>query len=128
MSDTVNQSRTFEILTASPVGERRKPRKWPDDEKARLVALCLAPGASVCAIARSAGVDPSQLYDWRRKALASGVVAPLAARAVSGHGFARVEPVSAMTVDVVIGDAVVRVGGSIDARNLALVLRAVRNA
>jgi transposase len=128
MSDTVNQSRTFEILTASPVGERRKPRKWPDDEKARLVALCLAPGASVCAIARSVGVDPSQLYDWRRKALSSGVAAPLARPAASPHGFARVEPLPPMTVEVVIGDAVVRVGGGIDARDLALVLRAVRNA
>jgi transposase-like protein len=29
------------------------------------------------AIARAAGLDPSQLYGWRRKALASEMVAPL---------------------------------------------------
>lgn len=30
MSDSVNQPRTFEVLTAAPVGARRKPRDWPN--------------------------------------------------------------------------------------------------
>ncbi|WP_244446947.1 transposase, partial [Rhizobium sp. YS-1r] len=77
MSDSVNHPRTFEILTAEPVRRRRKPRAWSDDEKARIVAATLQPGANVSAVARSEGLDPSQLYEWRRKALASGVVAPL---------------------------------------------------
>ncbi|MFM9701203.1 transposase, partial [Streptomyces europaeiscabiei] len=34
-------------------------------------------GANVSAIARSNGLDPSQLFTWRRKAIASGMVAPL---------------------------------------------------
>jgi hypothetical protein len=58
MSDTVNQPRAFEILTAEPVKKRRKPRDWSDDEKGQLVAETLLPGANVSAIARSAGVDP----------------------------------------------------------------------
>ncbi|MEJ5023697.1 hypothetical protein [Brucella anthropi] len=37
MSDTVNQTRTFEVLTAEPVRSRRRPRDWSDDEKARIV-------------------------------------------------------------------------------------------
>jgi transposase len=77
MSDSVNHPRTFEVLTAEPVRRRRKPRDWSDDEKARIVAATLQPGANVSAVARSEGLDPSQLYGWRRKALASGVVAPL---------------------------------------------------
>ncbi|WP_100209399.1 transposase [Sinorhizobium fredii] len=76
-SDSVNHHRTFEVLTAEPVQSRRKPRHWTDEEKAQLVADALSPGANVSAIARSQGLDPSQLYAWRRKALSvSGV--PLA--------------------------------------------------
>ena len=37
MSDTVNQPRAFEILTAEPVKKRCRPRDWPDDAKALLV-------------------------------------------------------------------------------------------
>lgn len=40
----------------------------------RIVAASLQLGANVSAFARSEGLDPSQLYGWRRKALASGVV------------------------------------------------------
>ncbi|MER9204065.1 transposase [Mesorhizobium sp. M0933] len=67
----------FEVLTAEPLKSRRKPRHWSDEDKARLVAEALAPGSNVPAIARSHGLDPSQVYAWRRKALASGAVSPL---------------------------------------------------
>ena len=89
MSDTVNQPRAFEILTAEPVKKRRPPRDWSDDVKARLVAETLLPGANVSSIARSAGVDPSQLYGWRRKALSSGAVTPLSEVTGSEVRFAR---------------------------------------
>ncbi len=91
MSDTVNQTRTFEVLMAEPVRSRRRPRDWSDDEKARIVAASLQPGANVSAVARSEGLDPSQLYGWRRKALASGVVSPVTAGTASPARFARVE-------------------------------------
>jgi transposase len=38
MSDSVNQARAFEVLTATPIRTRRTPRDWPDAEKARLIA------------------------------------------------------------------------------------------
>lgn len=74
---TMSHHRTFEILTAEPVPSRRKPRHRSDEEKARLVAEAFSPGGNVSAVARSEGLDPSQLYAWRRKALSSGMVAPL---------------------------------------------------
>ena len=113
MSDSVNHPRTFEILTTEPVRRRRKPRDWWDDEKARIVAAALQPGANVSAVARSEGLDPSQLYGWRRKALASGVVAPLTEGMGKQIKFARVEAVSSGSVDIVIADMVVRVGGNL---------------
>lgn len=67
MSESMNQNRTFEILTAEPMRSRLKPRYWSDEDKAGLVAEALAPGSNVSAIARSHGLDPSQVYAWRRK-------------------------------------------------------------
>ena len=49
-----------EIITSV---ERR--RRWGLAEKQRLVAATLEPGASVSALAREAGIHPSQLYGWR---------------------------------------------------------------
>ncbi|WP_234939701.1 transposase [Sinorhizobium kostiense] len=72
LSDGVNQPRTLEVLTAAPVRARRKPRDWPNEEKERLIAETLLPGANVSAIARAEGLYPSQLYGWGRKALSSG--------------------------------------------------------
>ncbi len=45
--------------------ERR--RRWSTAEKERLVASSLEPGATVSAVARTAGIHPSQLYGWRRQ-------------------------------------------------------------
>jgi transposase len=58
--------------------ERR--RRWSSAEKDQLVATSLEAGASVSAIARDAGIHPSQLYGWRRQL-----------RARQGIGFAPVQ-------------------------------------
>ncbi|EJC75167.1 Transposase [Rhizobium leguminosarum bv. trifolii WSM2012] len=85
-------------------------------------------GANVSAVARSEGLDPPQLYGWRRKALASGVVAPLTEGTGKQIKFARVETESSDSVDIVIADMVVRVGGNFDPDHLVRVLRAARKA
>lgn len=128
MSDSVNQARAFEVLTATPIRTRRTPRDWPDAEKARLIAETMLPGANVSAIARAEGLDPSQLYGWRRKALASGSVVPLSKEANERVRFARVEAVASSPVEIVMGDVVVRVAGDIEPDHLAKILRAVRKA
>ena len=128
MSDSVNQHRTFEVLTAEPMRSRRKLRHWPDEEKARLVAEAFSPGSSVSALARSHGLDPSQLYAWRRKALSSGMVAPLTQGANKPVKFTRFEAVGSATVEIVVGDVVVCAGGDVDPDHLAKILRAVRKA
>jgi len=51
-----------EIITSF---QRR--RRWSAEEKEHLLAAALAPGASVSAVAREAGIHPSQLYGWRRQ-------------------------------------------------------------
>lgn len=129
MSDKVNQVRTFEVLTATP--SRRLPRHWSDDEKARLVAEAFSPGGTVAEVARAYELDVSQLYAWRRKALSSGAMAPLGGRTMSESEpvkFARFETGGSATVEIVMGDVVVRVRGDIDPDQLAGIISAVRKA
>jgi transposase len=57
-------SKAIEVITSV---ERR--RRWSEAEKERLVAASLEAGASVSAVARDAGIHPSQLYGWRRQLL-----------------------------------------------------------
>ncbi len=62
--------RRVEIVTGK---ERR--RRWSEEEKARLVAETLVPGAVVAHVARRHGVAESCLYAWRRQA--GGFAAPM---------------------------------------------------
>lgn len=57
-------SKAIEVITSV---QRR--RRWSATEKERLVTASLEPGASVSAVARQAGMHPSQLYGWRRQLL-----------------------------------------------------------
>jgi len=52
----------IEVITSV---QRR--RRWSTAEKERLVAASLEPGVGVSAVARQAGIHPSQLYGWRRQ-------------------------------------------------------------
>ena len=51
-----------EVITSI---ERR--RRWSQDEKERLVAASLEPGATVSKVARMAGLHVSQLFRWRKE-------------------------------------------------------------
>ena len=132
MSERMSDSRSFEVLTASPVRLSRSParsyRSRSDQENGRIVGETLVAGANVSAIARSNGLDPSQLFAWRRKAKASGVVVPLAAAASKPVKFARFDAMRSDMVEIVIGDVVVRAGSDVEADRLADVIRAVRKA
>jgi transposase len=57
-------SKAIEVITSV---ERR--RRWSAAEKERLVSASLEAEASVSAVAREAGIHPSQLYGWRRQLL-----------------------------------------------------------
>jgi transposase len=120
-------------LTATP--SRRSPRHWSDDEKARLVAEAFSPGGTVAEVARAYELDVSQLYAWRRKALSMGTMAPLTVP-LGGRTMMESEPVKftrfeaggSATVEIVVGDIVMRVRGDIDPDQLAAIIGAVRKA
>jgi len=82
-----------EVMTSV---ERR--RRWSTAKKEELIAATLAPGGSVSAVARGAGIHPSQLYGWRRQLCGGAKVTP---------SFAAVR---------VMGDT-----GSVDVRNAGVI-------
>jgi transposase len=59
----VTRVRRIELITGT--GRRRQ---WSRDDKARIVAESLKPGASVSEVARRHGLSPQQLFGWRRQA------------------------------------------------------------
>lgn len=51
-------------------GPKRR-RRWSDEQRERILADALRPGASVCDVARRHDVVRSLIYQWRRAALRS---------------------------------------------------------
>ena len=108
-----------EVITSV---ERR--RRWNAVEKQQLVMASLEPGASVSAIAREAGIHPSQLYGWRRQLRArQGIgfapvrIAPEVAPAdLVGHGAIEIEFASG---------ARMRITGAVDPAMVTVALAAL---
>ncbi|MFG1316876.1 MULTISPECIES: IS66-like element accessory protein TnpA [Xanthobacteraceae] len=63
--------RRFEVFTGA--GRRRE---WAAEDKARIVAESLDPGATVSAVARRHALSPQQLFTWRREARKASETVP----------------------------------------------------
>ena len=144
--------RRIELITGT--GRRRH---WSSDDKARILLESLQPGANVSDVARRNGLSPQQLFGWRREVreaepAASSVRnrgrpkkdrggAPSVDTASTHFAAVVIAPAapappppppptaaSPGTIEITIGDAVVRVSCQIDIAQLAAVLRVVRRA
>jgi transposase len=125
--------RRIEVLTGP--GRRRK---WSDDDKARIVAETLEPGAVVTEVARRRQISPQQLFDWRRQAGIGGAKATVPAVAdfvpilpeapeVAPQPVVPTTPSRATpSIEVKLAGAVLRVTPEADMDLLAAVLRAIR--
>jgi transposase len=126
----MSEDRSFHVLEAVPhrlEGGPDRPRlRWSVEAKTGLIEETLKPGANVSAIARQAGISPAQLFGWRRKAMQAGVVQCDAPE--QRLGFVEVTPTSPSMIEIVVADAVVRVGADVDPDHLTRVIRAVRQA
>jgi transposase len=112
----------------------------PIDFKRQLAALACVPSISVAKLALKHGVNANLLFKWRRQYRAGKFGAPLPAQAVAaagGEGAApqllpvltapearEVRGVAAVRpeIEIVLGQATVRVRGAVDARMLTTVL------
>ena len=116
-------------------------RRWSEEDKRRLVAETIGPGATVHGIARRHGVSPSQLFAWRKLyRVGAGIGTERTVPALpSVPGFAAVEIASATPpsdADVVpapsglieielAGGSRVRISGAPDPAVVAATLRAL---
>lgn len=118
-------------LDASPAVPRRR---WSDEAKARILEEAMAPGANVSAVARSHDLSPQQVFAWRRKAIRSGAIALLPESPLAeAQSFAPVEVAPddgdrAGGLEIVIGDATIRVGSNVAPSLLIEAIRALRSA
>jgi transposase len=108
-----------EVITSV---ERR--RRWNSAEKERLVAASLEQGAVVSALAREAGLHPSQLYKWRRQQCLHQSVAPdfapvriIAETAAPGLP----APVGVIEIELASGTRL-RITGAVDAATVTAAL------
>lgn len=114
----------------------RDHRRWPDGVKARIVAETLVEGATVRDVAARYDLRPNHLSSWRRRAregklVLSAVPEP---QADSGPMFApmviegltdRTVGAGNATLEIVCGDAMIRLDGATPAVRIAGIVRAL---
>ena len=123
------------------VGTHR--RHWPNARKAAIVAESFAAGATVSEVAARHGVNANMLSAWRGQALARGEATRGAQKAApistalpfvpvrviaAGQRPAALSDARSVTgaIEIVLGDASIRVAKGVDRATLSRVLAAVR--
>lgn len=112
------------------------------EERARIAAESLVPGAKVADVARRYGVTRWQIYDWRRKLRAGELAVP--EEVISEPAFATLvletalpedsqsqrssRAAAADAIEVLVAGVTVRVGPDVGEAQLVRVIRAVRAA
>jgi transposase len=112
----------IEVITSV---ERR--RRWSAAEKERLVAASLEPGTSVLALAREAGLHPTQLYKWRRQLCVRHEAAPrFAPVQVIGEPAAPTLPAPVGMIEIEFGGGTrLRITGAVDAATVSAAVGAL---
>jgi transposase len=126
--------RRIEVITGV---ERR--REWSEEEKQTIIAESCQDGVVISDVARRYGLRPQQLFNWRNefrkreaaKLICDGtrVFAPVMIaddRPSAAPTETAVSVSDAPSIEIVLGGATVRMRGSVDAKALAAVLRAVK--
>lgn len=124
------QSERIEVLT-----RRERRRRWSDAEKRQILQETLTPGVSVLMIAKRHGIGTSQIYTWRRQALAGlvGDFVPVMIEAKADLP-ATPDPLAAdpcppsQPIEIELSGALIRVPPNIGGEILMTVLRAVKAA
>ena len=118
--------------TDKTAGNRKGRPNYPADFKRRLAIEACAPGISVSKLAQQNGINANMLFKWRRE-LRAGLFEPVAPALLPVH----IQPATTRSpslhmaepsgmIEIIIGDAVVRLHAGIDAALLQLVLQSLR--
>jgi transposase len=120
------------VDTGGGSNNRKGRPNYPADFKHRLAMAACEPGVSVSKLAQQHGINANMLFKWRRD-LHAGLLTE--SKSQSAHLLpvlvqrAPVLPsvtLSSRSIEIVIADAVVRVGTGTDAALLQLVLQSLR--
>ena len=129
VSPPMTSPMTFQMIEAVAAPLEGVPsqvhRRWSDTFRTEIAAESLMPGAKISDIARRIGVDPSQIYQWRRWALRSGRIRPVPEVAKAAP-LEDVQPAS--VIEIELCGATVRCDAHSDEAHLRRVLRAVRQS
>jgi transposase len=123
--EPTREVRRIEVITGA--GGRRR---WMAEDKARIVAETLEPGAVISAIARRHGLSPQQLFGWRRevrKRSALQSAQPKFVPAILESEPGRVA-CAAAAIELEIDGVTVRIGEGASAATVAAVIRALKAA
>jgi len=132
--DVINDDTKLVRRRAEVTGVVRR-RRWRDEEKGRIVAEAIAPGAVAADVARRHDLAPQQLWNWMRAARQGRFALP-SDRLPAFVPVLSVEPgqtepgreVRSAAIEIVIGAVTVRVPAGAEAGDLEAVLRAVRRS
>lgn len=116
----------------------RGQRRWPDAVKARIVAETLVEGATVNEVARRYDMQPNHLSEWRRLAREGKLVLPALPEPEPAFAAMVIEPstdcaepaveATDSPIEIVVGNAVVRLDGSVSAKRIAEIAHALNAA
>jgi len=108
--------------------ERR--RRWPEEERQKIVAAAFGPGASVAAVARQYDVATSLIYKWRQHLQAADGRGTLFTPAVVVNepaGSSDKASENGVAISVALPDGTrVRIGAATSASLVTAILRALR--
>jgi transposase len=110
---------------APQVSAGRRRRYWPAEEKRKIVAESLAPGASMAEVARRHGVNPNLLFTWRRQGPKSASRADAGPVELVRIAIAPEPSGSAGRMEIVVEGARIVVGADVDGAALARVVKAL---
>lgn len=133
VDDTGHPSVPGRVEIRVGVGRRRR---WTDEEKGRIVAEAVAPGAVVAEVARRHDITPQHLFNWIRAAKdghfalpGDGDVSFVPVVAIDDGPTVTVPaPEPAASIEIAIGSVRLSVHNGADARTIEAVLRAVRHS
>jgi transposase len=111
-------------------------RRWSDNEKGRIVAEAIAPGAVAADVARRHDLAPQHLWNWIRAAKEGRFALPgdevpafvPIGLLESGQAHEPAQEVRSTAIEIVIGAVTVRVPAGVEAGDIEAVLRAVRRS
>ncbi len=117
---------------AAPAAKRMRRRTYPRQFKREVVAQCLAPGASVSAIALSHGINANVIRKWlpqrdSRVAAATAAMLPVTIDSAPAPSLKRREPAAPAAarapIELNLAGAIVRLPPGFDAQELRSIVQ-----